>query len=96
MNNGFEVHFFGGNEGKALFQVIAQLVAKYAAGTCACAVFFICAMLQHMPEKIVVVLHILQQGGKIGNARELVPIDSLKSRNTALKYVTSRSIGKRV
>ena len=54
INDGLEVHFFGGNQRKPLGQVKTHLIAKHAARSGAGAVGFLDAMDEDMPHKVFV------------------------------------------
>jgi len=57
MDDGFEVAFFGCDQGEALTEVKAHLMAEDAARACSCAVFFYGAVVEDVAHKVEILFH---------------------------------------
>ena len=62
VNNRFEVQFFGGDQGEALAEVEAHLIAEDAASAGAGAVAFIHTMVEDMLKEVEILFHIIAEG----------------------------------
>jgi len=52
MDDGFQVAFFGCDEGEAFLQIKAHLAAKNTVGSCSGSIFFFCAVFQHVSHEV--------------------------------------------